>query len=291
MGSTRSKGTVYLAGPMRGYEHFNFPAFDEAAKVLREQHRYEVISPAERDRESGFDETQNSLEGFDLAEALVWDLTAIAQRCDGIVLLPGWEDSAGARAEKATAEALGKSVKYYSSGLLFVNNPEDSKPESGETRITNALTGGEKGTKIARFDLIPAEPLWQLAEHYGKGATKYADRNWERGYEWSLSFAALMRHAWAFWNGEDIDPETGSHHMAAVAFHAFAMMEWATTHPEFDNRPTTLAKGDPKNLPKFPHAPPPPGQDMDEIRRERLPMRHDDVPALLSQRDLHRVDV
>lgn len=106
----------------------------------------------------------------------------------------------------------------------------------GEVRAVSS-TGAEKGTKLARYDLVPAEPLRLLAEHYGRGSLKYADRNWEKGYEWSKSFAALNRHLWAFWNGEDIDPETGSPHMAAVAWHAFAMLEYTRTHPEFDDRP------------------------------------------------------
>lgn len=102
---------------------------------------------------------------------------------------------------------------------------------------TVSSTGGEKGVKLARFDLLPAGPLSTVAEHYGKGASKYEARNWERGYEWSKSFGALMRHAWAFWGGEDIDVETGSPHMAAVVFHALALLEFAGTHPEFDDRP------------------------------------------------------
>ena len=107
-----------------------------------------------------------------------------------------------------------------------------------EHRVVNTDTGGEKGAKLARFDLIPADPLRQVAEHYGRGAEKYADRNWERGYDWSLSFAALQRHAWEFWNGEDIDEETGSHHLAAVVFHALALLTFADTHPDGDDRPT-----------------------------------------------------
>lgn len=102
--------------------------------------------------------------------------------------------------------------------------------------VVDPVTGGAKGNKLARFDLMPARQLWKLAEHYGKGAAKYELRNWERGYAWSLSFAALMRHAWAFWAGEDNDPESGMPHMAAVAFHALALMEFAETHPDKDDR-------------------------------------------------------
>lgn len=107
--------------------------------------------------------------------------------------------------------------------------------DTTETRVTSS-TGGQKGTKLARYDLIPARSLRLLAEHYGKGAEKYDDHNWRKGYDWSLSFAALMRHAWAFWNGEDNDAETGSPHMAAVAFHAFALLEFMHEHPDFDDR-------------------------------------------------------
>src|SRR5690606_14158706 len=97
-------------------------------------------------------------------------------------------------------------------------------------------TGGQKGSKLARFDLIPAAALHELAEHYGKGAQKYADNNLRLGTDWGLNFAALMRHAWAFWHGEDIDPETGSKHMTAVAWHAFALATFMDTPPELDNR-------------------------------------------------------
>jgi hypothetical protein len=102
---------------------------------------------------------------------------------------------------------------------------------------TVSSTGGEKGTKVERHDLIPEHPLRTLATLYGRGAAKYEDRNWERGYEWSKSYAALQRHAHAFWSGEDIDPEMGLPHIIAVAWHAFALAEFMERHPDFDDRP------------------------------------------------------
>lgn len=105
-----------------------------------------------------------------------------------------------------------------------------------EVRVTSA-TGGEKGSKEARYDLIPAEPLHLLATLYGRGAKKYADRNWEKGYDWALSFAAAQRHMWKFWAGEDIDEEMGLPHPICAVFHMLGLTEFLTTHPEFDNRP------------------------------------------------------
>ena len=45
---------IYIAGPMRSYPAFNFPAFHAAAKDLRER-GHAVWSPAENDEKMGFD--------------------------------------------------------------------------------------------------------------------------------------------------------------------------------------------------------------------------------------------
>lgn len=101
---------------------------------------------------------------------------------------------------------------------------------------TVSSTGGEKGTKEERFDLLPWEAIAKVARHYGKGAEKYEAHNWRRGYEWSKSYAALMRHLTAFWSGEDIDEETGSPHMAAVVFHALTLLTFMDEQRDFDDR-------------------------------------------------------
>lgn len=124
------------------------------------------------------------------------------------------------------------------SSLLGENSPKGIN--SGEVRYVDPETGGEKGTKPARYDLIPEMPLHALAEHCGRGAAKYDDHNWRRGYPWSISFNALNRHLWAWWNGEDIDPELGSHHLDAVMWHAFTLREYAEAHKERDDRPKMI---------------------------------------------------
>lgn len=108
--------------------------------------------------------------------------------------------------------------------------------DDNETRVT-ASTGGQKGSKDRRYDLIPVGPLDDLSRLYAFGASKYAAHNWRKGYPWSLSYAALQRHATQFWNGEDLDEETGLPHLAAVAFHAFALLEFAKSYREGDDRP------------------------------------------------------
>ncbi len=96
--------------------------------------------------------------------------------------------------------------------------------------------------KIERMDLIPVEPLLELSRVYGKGAEKYDDNNYRRGYEWSKSYGALLRHITAFWGGEDIDPELGTSHLMNAAWHCFTLFTFIEEHPEFDNRYNTLRK-------------------------------------------------
>jgi len=104
--------TYYLSAKMRGVKDFNFPAFDETAKRLR-AYGYQIVSPAEHDRAMGFDETKNSLDGFDLERALHWDIGQII-KCDGIIILPDSENSSGVKVERAVAEMFGKEVLEYS---------------------------------------------------------------------------------------------------------------------------------------------------------------------------------
>lgn len=111
---------------------------------------------------------------------------------------------------------------------------------------TVSPTGGEKGVKPERFDLIPVEALSSIARLYGVGAKKYAAHNWRRGYEWSKSYAAMMRHSNLFWSGEDIDPETGEPHMAAVAFHAMTLIVFMQEQREFDDRYIPERENDPE---------------------------------------------
>jgi hypothetical protein len=98
---------------MTGYEHFNAPAFDVAALLLREA-GHTVFNPAENDRENGFDPSGMSGDpaeakalGFDLRTALKQDLSWICDHAEGLALLPGWMNSRGAMAEVSLAHALG----------------------------------------------------------------------------------------------------------------------------------------------------------------------------------------
>jgi len=107
---------IYIAGPMRGYPEFNYPTFHAAAAKLRAE-GHEVFSPAERDIERhGTDISKGNVtgdesiaarqHGFNLRDALGDELAWICAHADCVALLPGWERSKGACAERATGVAL-----------------------------------------------------------------------------------------------------------------------------------------------------------------------------------------
>ena len=62
-------------------------------------------------------------------------------------------------------------------------------------------------------------------------------RNWEKGYDWSLSYGALQRHLLAFWGGEDLDEEFGDSHLAAAGFHIMVLLSFIQNNPDGDDRP------------------------------------------------------
>lgn len=107
-----------------------------------------------------------------------------------------------------------------------------------EIRMTSA-TGGQKGAKAERYDLIPKAALDHISRVLAAGAEKYDSHNWRRGYDWSLSYAACMRHLMAHWDGETYDSETGLPHLAHAGCHIFFMLTWLDEQGEggeFDNR-------------------------------------------------------
>ena len=112
--------TFYVCGPMRGLPFFNFPAFD-GARDLGKSLGYNIISPADLDRKTGFDPLENPDQQWDMnpaAKRKVFkrDFKVIlfrlkAENKDGLALLPGWRNSWGGLAEVTLARVLGLQFK------------------------------------------------------------------------------------------------------------------------------------------------------------------------------------
>lgn len=104
---------VYIAGPMSGRPQFNFPAFDAAAKKLRDM-GWQVVNPAELDspemRAACLASRNGALGDTPMTwgECLSRDVRIVAEDVEGVVLLPDWDLSRGATLEVCTALLTGK---------------------------------------------------------------------------------------------------------------------------------------------------------------------------------------
>lgn len=90
-----------------------------------------------------------------------------------------------------------------------------------------------------RTDLIPPEGVLGLADLYAVGAEKYADRNWEKGMDYTRLLGAMERHMLAYKAGENYAPDDKQHHMLSVAWCAFAIFTFDCRDmaDEWDDRP------------------------------------------------------
>lgn len=88
-----------------------------------------------------------------------------------------------------------------------------------EPFTTGAVRDTQEGKP--RFELIPVAPLKRLADLYARGALKYGEHNWQKGMPFTRVLASLLRHAYAYIEGERTED-----HLAAVAWNAFALMTY-----------------------------------------------------------------
>lgn len=67
------------------------------------------------------------------------------------------------------------------------------------------------------YTIVPIDALEEEARVWTAGQEKYGRRNWEKlwGDETpNVAMASLLRHVYAYLQGEEYDPETGLHHLA-----------------------------------------------------------------------------
>lgn len=76
------------------------------------------------------------------------------------------------------------------------------------------------------YNLLPVDALEDVVRVYMMGAKKYAPHSWEKGMKISRIYAALLRHLFAWWRGEDNDPESGLPHLAHVTWNALALLTY-----------------------------------------------------------------
>lgn len=85
------------------------------------------------------------------------------------------------------------------------------------------------------MDLWSADALEATAEVLALGAVKYEAYNWAKGISYRRVFSALLRHLWAWWRGEDNDPEWGKHHLAHAMCCLMFLLHYVRNADKYNN--------------------------------------------------------
>ena len=94
---------VFIAGPMRGYEKYNFPKFDMIEKILKD-HNIECVNPGRISRKFKEKDVNSDIAVYNEMVRLQQEAE---KTCNAILLLDGWQWSKGVQLEVKTAAELG----------------------------------------------------------------------------------------------------------------------------------------------------------------------------------------
>ncbi len=138
-------------------------------------------------------------------------------------------------------------------GGVKVQNADGSMVENKEVEIPNGkyvikdsgkgrehFEGGavrDSAEGKPRYELLPALALRRVANLYAAGAKKYGDDdNWKKSMKFRRIYASLLRHAFAFGEGD-----TSEDHLAAVCFNSLAIMHYQEMgRDDLDDMPKEL---------------------------------------------------
>lgn len=106
-----------------------------------------------------------------------------------------------------------------------------SAPRSGDPK--------EKfGIAKPSIQYVPPTAVLQEAVVMALGAKKYGPFNWREGsVNASTYYSAAFRHLAAWFDGEDIDPESGAHHLAHVRASMGILLDALAHGTLIDDRP------------------------------------------------------
>lgn len=108
----------------------------------------------------------------------------------------------------------------------------------GDVNSTEKGSGARRNSGKIALSLVPLHLLAGCCRVFMGGKLKYAEWNWARAMKWSICFDCTMRHLFKWWFlGEDIDPESGEHHLDHVFANLFMLRHYVDNYKEGDDRP------------------------------------------------------
>ena len=130
-------------------------------------------------------------------------------------------------------------LKRTSNSALFGIDPFDHPGETKDTNPKDAVGIGK-----APLSTVPAPFLHALGLAMMEGARKYGRHNYRTaGIRYSVYYDAAMRHLTAWWEGEDIDPDSGLPHPIKAAACMAVLFDSMVQENATDDRPPQSPPG------------------------------------------------
>ncbi len=139
----------------------------------------------------------------------------------------GWKSGDFGISKKANSIIEFLAPKYY---LNDEEGIEKVIREIEDDRYTTTFQSGAKRDVKegkGRCDLLPASALLRLARHFESGASKYGDRNWEKGIPIRSFVDSGMRHLLKYMDGRNDED-----HLCAATWNLLCAMWTEEKYPE-----------------------------------------------------------
>ncbi len=109
---------------------------------------------------------------------------------------------------------------------------------AGDVKSNKKGSGARANKGKVSLTLIPFHLFAGCARVLMGGTLKYASWNWAKGMAWSIPADCAFRHFIKWWFlGEDLDPESGEHHLDHVLANILMLKHYTKAYPEGDDRP------------------------------------------------------
>jgi len=117
-------------------------------------------------------------------------------------------------------------------------------PTKKQSRAKDTNPKDAVGTKKVPFSTVPSRVVAEIGLAMLEGARKYGRHNYrEAGVRASVYYDALQRHINAWWEGEDIDPDSGLNHVVKALASLVVLRDSMLTGNWVDDRPPKVKSG------------------------------------------------
>lgn len=100
------------------------------------------------------------------------------------------------------------------------------------------------GTKKVPFSTVPCRVIAEIGNAMLEGARKYGRHNYRiAGVRASVYYDAFLRHLMAWWEGEDIDPDSGLNHIVKATACLVVLRDSMLCDNWIDDRPPKVKEG------------------------------------------------